>query len=334
MTYTITAAGLRQRFGEEEALRGVDLWVEEGSVLALLGRNGAGKTTTVRILTTQLRPTAGRATVAGHDVVAAPDAVRRSIGLAGQHAAVDERLSGFENLELIGRLGQLPRRVARRRADDLLERFGLADVAHRTVRTYSGGMRRRVDLAAALVAAPPVLFLDEPTTGLDPVARRGLWEAVEDLVAGGTTLLLTTQYLEEAHRLADRVALVDRGRIVAEGTAAELTAAVGDEVLELTLAPGTAASAAAALAGHVSDVDAAVEDGRLVVRAPDLSASLLPVLRAVSDVAGPPADVGLRGPTLDDAFLALTGQDVVPGPDTTDHAAAATDRALTSIGAA
>ena len=222
----ILATGLFKRFGDVVALDGIDLAVPRGTVFGLLGPNGAGKTTAVRVLTTLLRPDAGVARVLGRDVLAEPEAVRASIGLAGQYAAVDENLTGRENLRLVGRLAHLSRPLVRARADELLERFNLTEAGDRTVRTYSGGMRRRLDLAASLVHRPPVLFLDEPTTGLDPRSRMDLWGVIEDLVSDGTTVLLTTQYLEEADRLAERIAVVDRGHVIAEGTPAELKAAL------------------------------------------------------------------------------------------------------------
>src|SRR5215213_6645189 len=231
----LAVEGLRKRFGDVEALVGIDLEAPAGTILGLLGPNGAGKTTAVRILTTLLPPDAGTARVAGLDVVADAAELRSRIGLAGQYAAVDENLTGHENLEMVGRLYHLGRATSRGRADELLERFELTDASKRLVRTYSGGMRRRLDLAAALVARPPVLFLDEPTTGLDPRSRLGLWETIEARVAAGTTVLLTTQYLDEADRLADRIAVIDQGRVIAEGTSDELKDRVGGEWLEVTL---------------------------------------------------------------------------------------------------
>src|SRR5947207_12095487 len=234
----ILAEGLYKHYGKTRALAGLDLVAEQGSVLALLGPNGAGKTTAVRILTTLLRPDAGRAEVAGVDVVKDADALRAHIGLAGQYAAVDENLTGYENLEMFGRLYHLAGAVARRRANELLERFDLVDAARRTVKTYSGGMRRRLDLAASLIISPPVLFLDEPTTGLDPRGRLAMWEVISSLVVDGTTVLLTTQYLAEADQLADQIAVVYQGRVIANGTADELKTQVGGERLELTVARG------------------------------------------------------------------------------------------------
>src|SRR3954471_3009230 len=236
MTDAIVVEGLVKRFGDTTALDGVSLTVAEGSVLGLLGPNGAGKTTVVRILSTLLTADAGRAEVVGLDVARDADAVRAAIGLTGQYAAVDEYLTGYENLEMVGRLYRLPKRVARTRAGELLERFDLTDAANRPAKTYSGGMRRRLDIAASLIARPRVLFLDEPTTGLDPRSRLGMWEFIADLVSDGTTILLTTQYLEEADRLADRMVVIDKGQVIARGTADELKAQVGGERLELTVA--------------------------------------------------------------------------------------------------
>jgi daunorubicin resistance ABC transporter ATP-binding subunit len=239
MHEAIEVRALRKRFGDVTALDGLDLVIEAGTVFGLLGPNGAGKTTLVRILATLLQPTSGRATVLGHDVVSEPLAVRRRIGLAGQFAAVDEELTGRENLELIGRLRRLGNADARQRANELLERFGLVDPADRRVSTYSGGMRRRLDLAAGLIGGPPVILLDEPTTGLDPRSRQELWSVVDELRRMGTTVLLTTQYLEEADRLAQRIAVVDRGRIAAQGTAPQLKAGIGGSVLSV---PSTTSS--------------------------------------------------------------------------------------------
>jgi ABC-2 type transport system ATP-binding protein len=293
--------------GDVRALDGVSLEVQPGTVLGLLGPNGAGKTTTVDILTTLLRPDSGRAEVAGVDVLRDPAAVRRSIGLAGQYATVDENLTGTENLVLVGRLNHLAGSQARSRAADLLDRFGLAGAAHRTVKTYSGGMRRRLDLAAALVARPPVLFLDEPTTGLDPRSRIDLWGVIEDLVREGTTVLLTTQYLEEADRLADRISVVDHGKVIAQGTSAELKAQLGAAVVEVWLADATEAQQVAKTLGHIGDGDPSTDGDLVRVPAGQGTGTLAEVVRRL-DAAGVTArGLQLREPSLDDVFLALTG---------------------------
>ena len=305
----ILAEDLVKTFGADvRALDGVSLRVEPGTVLGLLGPNGAGKTTVVNVLTTLLHPDSGRAEVAGIDVLRDPAAVRRSIGLAGQYAAVDEILTGAENLTLVGRLNHLTKARARERAAELLERFSLADAGDRAAKTYSGGMRRRLDLAAALVAHPPVLFLDEPTTGLDPRSRIELWQVIDDLVADGTTLLLTTQYLEEADRLADRIAVVDHGRVIEEGTAAELKGRLGGALVEVTLADaGEADRARDALAG-VGDGEATSKDETVQVPSASGSRTLTEVVRHL-DAAGIEArGLQLREPSLDDVFLALTGR--------------------------
>jgi ABC-2 type transport system ATP-binding protein len=298
MTYTIVAQGLSKAFGDTAALAGLDLRVEAGSVFALLGPNGAGKTTAVRILATLLRPDAGTATVAGQDVAREPRLVRRAISLTGQYAAVDEMLTGQENLRMMGRLRHLGGAAARRRAAELLERFNLGEARDRRVATYSGGMRRRLDLAMSLVSQPPVVFLDEPTSGLDPRSRRGLWEAVLNLRAAGVTVLLTTQYLEEADRLADRIAVIDGGRVVAEGTAEELKGRVGSETVELFFAGQPALHVAAASVGGSADVR------RLSLRVPsDGSAEAVrDLLERIDGVER----LELHRPTLDDVFLELT----------------------------
>ncbi|MGI9098854.1 MAG: ATP-binding cassette domain-containing protein [Solirubrobacteraceae bacterium] len=314
-TAAIRAEGVRHRFGDVVALDGLDLEVQAGTVFGLLGPNGAGKTTLVRILATLLRPTAGRASVLGHDVVAEPLAVRRRIGLAGQFAAVDEELTGRENVEMVGRLYRLSGAEARARAGEVLERFALVEAADRRVSTYSGGMRRRLDLGASLIGRPPVILLDEPTTGLDPRTRQELWSIVEELRREGTTVLLTTQYLEEADRLAQRIAVVDHGRIAAEGTAAELKATVGTDVLVVRVAPASTADAAAALAalaaGDEPLVDAAAGEIRLAVADPSASAE---AVRRLDARGLPIAGIELQQPSLDDVFLTLTGRRVEDEP--------------------
>ncbi|HEV7656194.1 MAG TPA: ATP-binding cassette domain-containing protein [Mycobacteriales bacterium] len=304
----VIADTLVKTFGKDvRALDGVSLEVQQGTVLGLLGPNGAGKTTTVDILTTLLQPDSGRAEVAGIDVLRDPEAVRRKIGLAGQYAAVDENLTGSENLTLVGRLNHLPTAEAKSRAAELLERFELSDAAGRTAKTYSGGMRRRLDLAAALVARPPVLFLDEPTTGLDPRSRIELWGVIEDLVREGTTLLLTTQYLEEADRLADRISVVDRGRVIAEGTSSELKATLGGALVEVRLADAAEASRVVATLSGAGSGDATTDDELVRVPAKDGTATLAEVVRRL-DAAGVQArGLQLREPSLDDVFLSLTG---------------------------
>jgi ABC-2 type transport system ATP-binding protein len=312
----IRVEGVTKRFGAVHALAGVDLSVPPSTVLGLLGPNGAGKTTAVRILTTILRPDDGRAEVLGIDVTRDPQAVRERIGLAGQYAAVDENLTGRENLRLVGRLTHLPKADILGRADELLERFGLHDAAHRPAKTYSGGMRRRLDLAAALVHRPSVLFLDEPTTGLDPGSRSDLWHVIEELVAEGATVLLTTQYLEEADRLADRVAVIDHGRVIAEGSPGELKANLGGTVIDVALDdPAAAARAAALLAdqlGHAPQIDGsslelAVDDG---------PRALVEVVRTLDAAGLAPAGLAVREPSLDDVFLSLTGHRAESGPPT------------------
>ena len=308
----IIAKKVTKRFGAVVALDGVDLEVAAGTVFGLLGPNGAGKTTMVRILTTILQPDGGRARVLGLDVEREPRQVRERIGLAGQYAAVDGNLTGRENLRMIGRLTHLTRPLAVARADELLGRFGLADAADRPVRTYSGGMRRRLDLAAALVHRPPVLFLDEPTTGLDIRSRADLWTVIGELVAEGTTVLLTTQYLEEADRLADRIAVVDEGRVVAEGTAAELKARLASTVVEVGLSDDREAAAAVEVLGPFA-VTPPEQRGPLVrfdVRGgPSV---LVPVLGELDAQGLTAVTVALREPSLDDVFLALTGRHVPP----------------------
>ena len=304
MTPAILAEGVGQTFGDVVALDGLDLEVKAGSVFGLLGPNGAGKTTLVRILATLLQPTAGRAFVLGHDVVAEPLAVRRRIGLAGQFAAVDAELTGRENVEMIARLYRLSDAEARRRTSEVLERFELVEAADRRASTYSGGMRRRLDLAAGLIGRPPVVLLDEPTTGLDPRSRQELWRIVDELHREGTTVLLTTQYLEEADRLADQIALVDHGRIAAQGTPAQLKATIGGNVLSVRVAdPTHVPDAAAVLADMGERVD--TSDGEIRIAVTDSSASA-EAIRRLDSRRLPIAAVELQRPTLDDVFLALT----------------------------
>jgi ABC-2 type transport system ATP-binding protein len=299
--------GLRKSYGDVKAICGVDFQVEPGSVFGLLGPNGAGKTTAVRILTTLLQPDEGTARVAGIDVLAEPARVRERIGLAGQYAAVDENLTGFENLEMVGNLYHLGRRVSRERAHELLAAFDLTDAGDRLVRTYSGGMRRRLDLAAALVARPPVLFLDEPTTGLDLPSRIGLWEAIEALVSEGTTVLLTTQYLDEADRLTDRIAVIDHGVVIAGGTPDELKAQVGGDRLEIRLDDATRKDAAAAVLAAIAGERPFAEDGSLLVPLRERRGAIAEAVRRLDEAGIGIDDIGLRRPTLDDVFLRLTG---------------------------
>ena len=301
----VHASGLGKRFGDLWALRDVDLDVPPGTVLGLLGHNGAGKTTAVRILTTLSRPTEGSATVAGIDVAERPEAVRPLIGLAGQSASVDGLLSARRNLELAGRLYHLPKGEIRDRADELLARVGLTDKADDLAKTFSGGMRRRLDLAASLIAKPPVLFLDEPTTGLDPQSRIDLWALLRELVAEGATLLLTTQYLEEADRLADDIVLLDQGRIAAHGSPAQLKSQIGGQRIEVSAAEAAGLDAAAAALGRFADGEVGVDDGRLIVPVRE-ETTLMDVVRTL-DAAGVEAtDVQRREATLDDVFLTLT----------------------------
>jgi ABC-2 type transport system ATP-binding protein len=309
-TTAVDVEGLVKSFKDVVALDGLDLQVQSGTVFGLLGPNGAGKTTLVRVLATLLEPTAGRARVLGHDVVSEPLAVRRRIGLAGQFAAVDAELTGRENVEMIARLYRFSGTEARRRASDVLERFGLIDAADRRVSTYSGGMRRRLDLAAGLIGRPPVVLLDEPTTGLDPRSRQELWRTIEELRRDGTTVLLTTQYLDEADHLAQRIAVVDHGRIAAEGTPTELKAAIGGEVLSVRVADTgdvtTAATILASLgAGERPRVDTA--DGEIRLAVTDAAASAEAVRRLDASRL-PVAAIELQQPSLDDVFMALTGR--------------------------
>src|SRR5215217_7639324 len=312
----IIVEGLQKSYGSVRALCGVDFSARSGSVLGLLGPNGAGQTTAVRVMTTLLGPDAGSVRIAGLDVVRDASALRAKIGLAGQYAAVDENLTGLENLEMVGRLYHMSRTDARKRAQDLLERFDLTDAAKRPAKTYSGGMRRRLDLAAALVFRPPVLFLDEPTTGLDPRSRLALWETIERQVAGGTTVLLTTQYLDEADRLADSIAVIDHGRVIAEGTSDELKARVGGERLELTLEdPADAERAIAALSEMCVDQPSFAD---WVVSAPVRrhKGMIAEAVRRLDDAGVAIDDISLHRPTLDDVFISLTGHAAAVEPST------------------
>jgi ABC-2 type transport system ATP-binding protein len=305
----IRADGLTKSFGDVHALKGVDLAVEQGTVFGLLGPNGAGKTTSIRILTTLLEPDEGSAVVAGFDVVRDAFQLRSVIGLAGQFAAVDENLTGLENLEMVGRLYHLPRAEARRRAEEVLERFDLAEAADRTAKTYSGGMRRRLDVGASLVGRPKVLFMDEPTTGLDPRSRLVLWELIRDLQKEGTTLLLCTQYLEEADQLCDRIAVIDLGTVIAEGTSVELKDKIGGEVLELHVAADDLARATQTVRGLGASEPTTDEETRLI-RVPvgsDGPTVLLETVRRLDDAGIAIEEIALHRPTLDDVFLSLTG---------------------------
>jgi ABC-2 type transport system ATP-binding protein len=313
----VEARGLVKAFGETRALDGLDLEVEAGAILGMLGPNGAGKTTTVRVLSTLLRPDQGTARVAGYDVVTQATMVRQRIGLTGQYTALDESLTGRANLVMIGELCRLRKREARRRAGELLERFSLADAADRGVKTYSGGMRRRLDLAASLVTQPDILFLDEPTTGLDLPGRMATWDVVRGLAASGTTVLLTTQQLDEADQLAGRIAVVDRGQVIAEGTPAELKAKVGGERVQLVVAPGSDLGAARDVLGRRADSPPAVSLAARSVEAPVTGAARqMPAIVRDLDAAGVLLDdLGIRRPSLDDVFLTLTGhaaQDLQP----------------------
>lgn len=324
MDAMITAEGLVKTYGEVRALDGVSLAVPEGTVQCVLGPNGAGKTTAVRILSTLLKADAGHATVAGIDVMTDPQSVREKIGLSGQSAAVDEYLTGHENLQMVGELYGMSRGEAKARAAELLEQFSLTDAGGRIVKGYSGGMRRRLDLAASLVARPPVLFMDEPTTGLDPRARNELWDVIRQLVGDGATLLLTTQYLEEADQLADDIIVMDHGRIIAQGAADQLKDQVGGERVELTLAHGDdVAAAEAMLAGHASGgVRTNPQTRTLAAQVSGGAATLRKVLDALDDAGIGVMDFGLRRPTLDDVFLTLTGHKAEdPAPTSTEATA-------------
>jgi ABC-2 type transport system ATP-binding protein len=306
----IKAAGLTKRFGSVVALDGIDFQVAAGTIFGFLGPNGAGKTTAIRILTTILTPDEGRAEILGYDVVRDPDAVRYRIGLAGQFAAVDPNLTGQENLRLVGKLAQMPRHAIVSRADELLDHFDLSEAADRPVRTYSGGMRRRLDVAAALVQRPPVLFLDEPTTGLDLQSRNALWDTIRELVSEGTTVLLTTQYLEEADRLAGRVAVIDVGRVIAEGTPAQLKANLGNTVIEIGMRDDVeAVRAQAALAALNGGPEL---EGKMLRLSSEGPGVLMDVLRTLDGQGLSPSSLTVREPSLDDVFLALTGHHAEP----------------------
>ncbi len=309
MSDIITARGLVKHYGDVVALDGLDLTVPEGTVYGLLGPNGAGKTTTVRILTTLLKPDSGSATVDGFDVLRQPNEVRRVIGLTGQYAAVDEYLTGRENLRMFGDLYHLPPAYVKERSAELLERFDLTDAADRSLRTYSGGMRRRLDLAASLIAKPRVLFLDEPTTGLDPRSRLGLWDVIKDLVADGTTVLLTTQYLEEADQLAEEIVVIDHGRVIAKGTSNALKDQVGGDRLEVIVSDGGQVNLAAQALAPIANGEVTVDVDERRVTAPVTGGSLVLVeaVRALDAAGVAIDDVVLRRPTLDDVFLSLTG---------------------------
>jgi ABC-2 type transport system ATP-binding protein len=308
-TPAIQIQGIKKRFGKVEALRGIDLEVRPSTVLGLLGPNGAGKTTAVRILTTLLHPDEGKATVLGMDVVEDAEQLRHEIGLAGQNAAVDENLTGHENLVMVGRLYHLSAAEAKRRAEEVLERFELTDAGHRTAKTYSGGMRRRLDLGASLVGRPQVLFLDEPTTGLDPKGRLEMWDVIRELVSDGTTLLLTTQYLEEADSLADTIAVIDGGKVIAEGTSDELKDRVGGEVLAIAVADrADLEKTAAALQGLGSGSPKTDDAGGVTLPVgTDATSVLTEAVRRLDDAGIKLADIALHRPSLDDVFLALTG---------------------------
>lgn len=313
--FAVEATGLKKSYGETQALKGVDIRVRTGTVLGLLGPNGAGKTTAVRILTTLLQPDSGQATVAGVDVLKDPDRAREVLGLSGQYAAVDEILTGRENLVMFGQLYGLPKRVAKERAVELLAQFGLTDAGDRILKTYSGGMRRRLDLAASLVVAPPVLLLDEPTTGLDPRSRADMWQVIENLVADGTTVLLTTQYLEEADRLAHEIVVIDHGLVIAQGTANELKTQLGGERLDISVSDDTDLAEAEAALMRLADqwgvenAEVVVEPHtrRLTVPYPAGASGLMQAVRDLDGAGLRLTDFSLRRPTLDDVFLQLTG---------------------------
>lgn len=309
MALAIKATGLTKKFGDVVALNGIDIEVEEGTVLGLLGPNGSGKTTIVRILATLIQADAGSAIVGGFNVATQQDDVRNIIGLTGQYAAVDEYLTGRENLELFGRLFHLSKFDAARRAAELLERFDLSDAADRGIKGYSGGMRRRLDLAASLIGRPNVLFLDEPTTGLDPRSRQGMWEVIEDLVSEGTTVLLTTQYLEEADQLANRIVVLDHGNVIAQGTSNELKSQVGGDRIEIVVDVASDLGRAAQLIAGIGSAPASIEEVTKTVLLPVSggSTAIVDVVRKLDENKISIADIALRRPTLDDVFLSLTG---------------------------
>lgn len=307
LTNVIEVKGLKKAYGDNKVLRGVDFTVQKGTMLALLGPNGAGKTTTVRILSTLLRHDAGTVTIAGHDVKAQADQVRSVIGLTGQSAALDELLTGRENLEMMGRLYRLTKRSAKARAQELLEQFDLVKAAERPAKTYSGGMRRRLDLAVSLIAAPPIIFLDEPTTGLDPRSRLAMWDIIKRLMADGTTILLTTQYLEEADQLADKIVVIDGGKVIAEGTATQLKSKVGKDRLQLTFKDAAAhTKAKQALAKLRTDADDATQSVSIVIN--DTNKDVKKVLDVLDAAKVTIASMAVHKPTLDDVFLSLTGK--------------------------
>ncbi len=317
--YAVEAHGLVKKFGDVTALDGIDLTVPRGKVVGLLGPNGSGKTTTVRILATLLKATAGSAKVAGFDVVKQADDVRRSIGLTGQYAAVDEFLTGRENLAMFGGLFHLDRTYVARRAEELLEKFDLTDAANRPAKTYSGGMRRRLDLAASLIAKPGILFLDEPTTGLDPRSRIGLWNVITELIAEGTTVLLTTQYLDEADQLADDIVVIDHGKVIAHGTSSELKDQIGGDRLEITLGNADQVTQAISALSSIVSGEATIDDTHYSAPVSGGSPVLIEAVRALDAENIVIADIALRRPTLDDVFLSLTGhgaEDQQPEPST------------------